>query len=358
MDSIICNNELQPRQILDLSKTYLKTPYYKTIPEFSLSGPTLAPQYNYSNYDKFCLERNLEPIFTSLKLTFELSSKHIGDKMVLCVTPLTNGSIFEMSEKTQYTLQSEIDYICSTLYHLCLLYDVSTDNRYPKNWLYNIINSLQISNSLNPSFINGYLYLSLNEFEDYDEIYSNAFDALMIQISQLYNTGSLVCDQDFARRWNLQFYRGNLYIADWIDSRISNEKSLFLINLYLNPVTTLNIPHNYYIYHYLSKLIKLPLIDTGVIQLKLDSYQDIIQILTLTDELQNQSLTYSLSLIPVSSLEIYEEYKIKILKKYKSVDISVYKTPNSQNPLILSVYSKKEIPELQQELESYLNLNL
>jgi hypothetical protein len=354
MDLNTCNGELDLREIIDQSKTYLKTPYYKTIPQISVSGPTLGPQYNYSDYDKFCLQRNLEPIFASLNLTFDICSKNIENKMVLCVVPRLNNSLVQMSESTQYKLQDEVTYVCSNLYHLCLLYDLFSDSTYPRGWLCNIIKSIEISKNLNPSFINGRLYLALDEFVDYSSIYSSAFDSLMSQISQLYNTGAIVCDENFAKSWELKSYKNGIYIADWIDCRISNDISLFLWNLMINPVTTIQIPHNLLLYHYLGKVIPLPVIHDSQIQLRVDSIVLMRSILELIDRITNYNIDYTLSILEISSLEIFEDYKIKIVAEYKNADLVVYKSPNPINPLILSVLLKDNIPNFRDNLYKIL----
>ncbi len=349
-----CNGEIQVVDILDQTKTYLTTPYYKTIPEISISGGTEGPQYNYSNYDKFCLVRNLEPIFSSLGFTFEIYSIKINNNMILCVIPKLNNSMIQMSDKTQYKLQEEIDYVCSNLYHLCLLYDVFEDNIYPQGWLCNIVQSLEISRSLNPSFINGKLYLSLDEFTDYDTTYSNAFDALMIQISQLYNTGAIVCSEKFAKNWELTSYKNNIYIADWNDNRITRSKSLFLYNLSIDPITTIQIPEDILLYHYLSQIVVLPLIDKDKIQLKIDSIIVMKNILELIDNIKEYTKKYSLSTYQISTIEIYREYQNKILKTYKNADISLYRNIDPLNSYTLSVLIKNKSIDLDKELKSIL----
>jgi hypothetical protein len=354
MNQISYDGEIQVPEIQDETKTYLKTPYYKTIPDISISGPVEGPQYNYSNYDKFCLLKNLEPVFSSLGFTFEIYSKKIENRMVLCVFPKLKNFLFEMSDKTQYQLQQEVDYACANLYHLCLVYHVFNDNTYPKTWLCNIFQNLEISKSLNPSFINGRLYFALDEFTDYDTTYSDAFDALMIQISQLYNTGALICSKTFAEKWDLVPYKNNIYIANWNDNRITKCKSLFLYNLSIDPITTIQVPKNLFFYHYISKIISLPVIDDDKMQLTLDSIEIMKNILELIDLTIDYTNPYSISTYSITCIDNSEDCKNKISKVYKTSDFSIYKDVKGQ--YILSVLIKGASLDLDRELKRILDL--
>ena len=349
MKSNSCNNE---NQILDPRKTYLTTHYYKTIPVIDSSGPTFGAQYNYSNYDKFCLNTNLQPIFASIGLTFDINSIKIDDKMVLCVVPKQGGETFAMTEKTQDTLQQEVNFVCDNLYHLCLLFDVLTDRIYPRGWLISIFPHLQISDSLNPTFIKGKLYLSLNESTDYLSYYSDTVDNLMIQISQLYKTGDVICDDKFAKDWNLDLYRDDIYIAKWIDTRITMDKSQFLFNMLSGFPITMNIPDNSLYYHYISKKIQSLLVESGKIQFIPKSMEEINKILEIIS-IESESI-YTITQILLPSQEIYIEMRDKILRKWKSADITGYGVPDPHRPIALSVLILDQVDDLKLKINKLI----
>lgn len=349
-----CNSELD--RLLDKQKAYLVTPYYKTIPEIEISGPTFGPSYNYSDYDKFCLTTNLQPIFSSLKLTFDLMSLNLNDKMVLCVIPKFNSSYFQMSEKTQNLLQKEVDFVCHNLYHLSLVYDVADETRYPRSWLYHIFGSLEIEGSGNPSFMDGKIYLSLDENIDYIENYTKIYDNLMIQISQLYNTGAIICTSEFAKNWNLDYYRNGIYLSNWVDTRITQDKSQFLYQIMTLGTYLINIPNNILTRHYLAKKYDNLVIDDQNVRVGVINLSMILEILDIISETINYEKEYNIVELQLVTYQKYLDYKNVISGTFRSSEITFYQIPNHKTPIMASILVPGKFDNLSLKINKLLNL--
>jgi len=348
----VCPNQniVNNVNIKDISKTYLKTPYYKTIIYPDHNGPIFPSQYNYSNYDKFCLKTNLDPIFSALDFIIEFVSVEINNKMILTVQPRKNGNLVQMSENLQFRLQEEVDFVCENLYHMCLLFDPGDDTtEFPKQWILNITPELTIDNSYTPSFINGKIYLSLDETSDYSTIYSEVFDSLMNQITDLYIDGTVSCDEDFAKKWNLINLHNSLYICGWNDGRITNDRAMFLLKLLNKGIIILDIGKSNYIKHLISELymnngkyIMFDVIMNDIIEIIPENIGEIYEIMNVINKnedlgnLENNEKSYTIITIPIENLNMFEKYKNVAENIWKDANCVWYKVNDAYKPYMFS----------------------
>ena len=341
----ICNNKLNLTydSINNVENTYLQTIYYKTIPILDNESVSYSAEYNYNNYDIFCLNTNLSPVLGKLGFYFEYMSREIEGKMVLCILLKNSEGIVVMSDNLKQTLQNEVDYVCKNLYHMCLLFDPSENYNLPysKNWIYNIFLYLEMPIKYNPSFVNNKLYISLDERIDYIESYKNGFDFLLNLLVQYYSNGIISCDNVFASKFNLEKYYDNLYIPNWNDTRITNDRVNFLLYLLYEESVILNILPDSFNNHYISrKYTDITFTDTEII-IKIPDYNFLIELTQYLSDFHNYEHIYSLF-----TFKVHSQFKAnKILQVLTNIDpeleLLYYKYADSNYPYIVSIYINK-----------------
>ena len=378
-----CKTELVITNSLinDIERTYLTTPYYKTLTEISDPNVVFGPEYNYSNYDIFCLNKNLNSVFSSLGYTFDYISIEKEGKLHLCIKPRKNNNTIIMSDKLYYTLQNEVIYVCAKLYHYCLLFDPSDNNTgYPNNWLYNVFDEISIKNKYNPKFLEGKLYIKLDENTDYSSTYESANNDFLDTLETYYSNGVVSCNLDFATRWNLVNLTGNLYLPTWNDTRLSNDRAYTLISILQNKVLNLKIVNDTYLRHYLvikynakiaakikNEIAKahkaakdedyLIFDDMGVLKIKPYSYDELYDLIKSIGEYNTIIADFKYH---IATFDLSSEYKcIKYLNyvndKYpnKRLEVCIYRTLNSRRPFTLSIFNNLEFGKI--DLEALLN---
>lgn len=356
----VCKPSNPQKIISDFTKTYLTTRFYKTIPYVYSDSEVWGAQYNYNNYDIFCLTKNLEPIFSSIGLTFETKSIHILDKMVMCVIPYKDTNLIEMDSSTQNRLQEEVNYVSSELYHLTLLYDPTDDDEnFPKEWIINVFPYLSIDSKYNPKFLNGKLYVSLNELDSFNIIYEQAYDELTIQLADFYINGIISCSLEFAKKWDLIEFRSNLYIPKWNDNRITDDRANFLIKICNTKIINIQTLPDLLLKHFLtsriSKDIKLFFnADNGNINFKPNNIQDLHTIIDLIDEYKNTNIKYTIYTIPIANINKFKNLCAYAKSIYPNVNCVYYNINNSVYRYMASIVLYEIEPEMQNKLQKLL----
>jgi hypothetical protein len=345
-------------QILDISKTYLTTTYLRTIP-FDKSDSTIwGPQYNYLPYDVWCLKRNLEPLFNSLGLTFELKSFQIDGNMNICVLPKKSDSFLTMSDSVKFRLQTELNFICSELDGLCLLYDPSTDDGiFSKDWILNVFKYLDFGSDYEYRFINGKLYLKLNEDSDYDRKFDQAYQNLTKQLADLYSNGTIYCSADFAKKWDMIQYSKNIYVAKWKDERITLDITKYLLNLYRKKFTIINTFPDPLLKHVLAKSIKIKMIfgvESGTIKIYPNGISDIYDILRIIDMYKSNTVKYTIFTKMINSESEFYKYCGDIKNIYPNSDCIVYRISNNNYKFVCSIVVYEIITDMSEKLSLLL----
>jgi hypothetical protein len=341
-------------QLSDITKTYLTTTFLRTIPFDKSDSTVWGPQYNYLPYNIWCLKRNLEPLFNSLDLTFELKSFQINGKMSICVLPKKDGSFLNMSDSVKSRLQTEINFICSELYGLCLLYDPSVnDGIFPTDWILNVFKYINFNNPDIYKFIHGKLYLQLNEDSDYDRQYNQADQDLTKQLADLYSNGAINCNEEFAKNWNMIQYLPKLYIPKWKDERITLDLAKYLLNLYRKKYIVINTFPDPLLKHVLSKNISINMIfdpNSGTVKIYPTNINDIYNILRIIDLYKSNTIKYTLFTKMINSESEFYNYCGDIKKIYPNSDCIVYKIANNNYKFMCSIVLYEIVIDMSEKL--------
>jgi hypothetical protein len=356
----VCNSKLNLTydSINNSENTYLQTIFYKTIPFLDNESVSYTAEYNYNNYDIFCLNCNLSGMFCKLGFNFEYLSMQISDKMYLCIILKNTDGIVIMSPTLRATLQSEVDFVCKNLYHMCLLFDPSENYnlQYPKEWIYNIFCNIQISEKYKPSFVNNKLYLSLDERLDYKELYSNAFDELLNLFIEYYSNGVICTTPQFATDFNLTHYFNDLYISNWKNTQITNDISNFLLQLSYSKNIHLNIIPDSFNKHYIAKKYTTAIFDYSTVLLYIPDYNYLIQFTDYINDFYNLTHTYSLYTFKVqSNLKVYKYYEYLNLE-YPEIELVSYNCNDSLYPYTLSLCVYTDNYDFSKVIQSLKNL--
>jgi hypothetical protein len=353
------NSTISINQINDITKTYLNTTFFRTIPFDRSDAEVWGPQFNYLPYNIWCLKRNLEPIFFSLNLTFELKSFNIDNKMNICVLPKKDDSFITMSDTVKFKLQTELNFVCSSLYNLCLLYDPSTDDKiFPTDWVLNVFKYLNVDTENEYKFINGKLYLKLNENTDYDRKFDKAYTDLTTQLADLYSNGVINCSLNFAEKWDMIEYKKGLFLAKWKDERITLDNTKFLLNLYRKKFTIINTFPDPLLKHILSKSIKIKMIfdsESGTIKIYPGDISDIYNILKIVDLYKSNTIKYTLFTKMINDESEFYKYCKEIKDIYPNSDCMVYRISNNNFKFICSVVVYEIIVDMNEKLSKLLS---
>jgi hypothetical protein len=355
----VCDPDNPKGILIDFNKTYLTTFYYRTMPYPYADNDIIGPRYNYSPYDLWCLKTNISPLFSSINLTYIIKGVQKENKMVLAIFPKKDGKAIEMSTTTISTLQNEINYICENLYKKCLLYDPMIKSDFGAEWTMNIFPYLSIDTKYNPRFINGKLYIELNENSDYDVQFAKCSSDLIEQIADLYLQGAINCDSDFAKNWDMIEYRKDIYIPNWSDNRITNDRANFLITLLHGKNILLKTIPDMLLKHQLSLEYKEDIlfeINTGNILIKPTQIKQIYDILNVIENYKfNYGKEYTIFTLPINDIKLVEKYCTLVKQQYPNAHCTYYKiTGNPRNKYMFSAVANIKEPETENTLTKLL----
>lgn len=245
----------------DLS--YARTSYYRDVPEPYLDefGHSMlkVPQSNYSAYDLYCLEtqlylflksvnREFEPMFQTRDFSFprdEVSSRgneksdtadpldrKVYHKMILTVELHYDGQRILFTRNFQQRLEEQIDYLIKNYRYYCIIFDNILYEEYygyPRRWSQQILGSIPwkegfFRSILPPETPEGFILAvdlrtnieraqenemtsSVGSYHPNDPDYVDRFEYWTIVfnnlLSFLYSQGTVLCDRQFAKTWNL-----------------------------------------------------------------------------------------------------------------------------------------------------------
>jgi hypothetical protein len=318
-------------KVVDLRRTYLPTPYFRTIPPEISDAQVWGSMYNYTPYDKWCLNCNLRPIFSSIGCTFQLISQMIDSQMRVCIVPYKNNKPLEMSDGVYSKLYEEVQWNTANLHGMCLLFDASVpDTTFPEEWIYNVLPYCKVETKYNPLFFNGRLYISLNKDADYDREYDECHDNLIKRLSEMYTDGIIYCKESEAVKWDLSRYEDSdsLFLPNWWDERITHDPVSFLKNALQSEYLYLQIPNDNLCKHLLSKENKNYVFDTvsSTIRIQSDGIGSIKKILKIIDTYIYGEWKYTLYTFSLKSHNEWGEYCGIISRLYPKTECTVYLT--------------------------------
>lgn len=182
----------------------VETPYYRTLALVTPDNCAEEPSDNYTPYDLFCLNQKLASQLIRLKPTYRphLVSQDLQGRMVITVSILDGDTRVKLSPTDREHLQTLVTAAISDSPGYCPLVSIDLPG-YPAAWLRSILPYLSIPAVLNPYVADGILYVTIDGTQDYQMIYATLSRSVMDQIDNLYTSGALVCDANFARTWHL-----------------------------------------------------------------------------------------------------------------------------------------------------------
>jgi hypothetical protein len=190
---------------------FVVTPYFRTIALVSPNTCVEEPSANYNPYNLFCLSQKLASQLIRLRPTFrpQLVSQEIQGRMVITVYILDGETRVSLSPSDRDHLQTLVNTAVSDNPEYCPLISIDLPG-YPSAWLRSILPYLSLPQVLNPYVADGILYITIAADIDYQMVYSTMSRSVGDQIANLYTSGTIVCDANFARTWRLtSLYRSS-----------------------------------------------------------------------------------------------------------------------------------------------------
>ncbi len=207
-----------PKYILDLIKLMVVTSLQRTQVKLDPQGCSPEADYNYSDYDLFHLQRNLQPLLYSTQSNLEFGSVKGGqtqtdiDGTVIFVTvKLTPGP--EPPE-----LESAVQEALSDPY--TLLYYVPAETRWPQFWIRSVLPYIHLAEApvgaagkhlgsqIFPEALDAFtendgLYVKLAR-DTYFDLQNRILDHITRQLTTWWQQGVHVTTPEFASAWQLQ----------------------------------------------------------------------------------------------------------------------------------------------------------
>lgn len=246
---------------------HVLTPYF--YPQLNVTATTCSEEEdsNYREYNLFCLKTRLRPFLEKRnlsKLTIEFIPVQRGSRIYIGLRLVDAGERVTLSPKDQHALEEKVKEITTVNRTYCLLYssdaDIYLDERFcrqkiPSYWILSLLPYLPIDPVINPYLDDGYLYVDLSIYLDYDVKYQELYAEIERHLKQLYRQGAIVCNSTFAQQWQLkaQTLLGysiitneaelledettsdltddtGVYIPIWSDARFAPDRVTFLLS--------------------------------------------------------------------------------------------------------------------------------
>jgi hypothetical protein len=359
INSESCDNysQLSISNLENLSDTYLPLSFLKTIPKIESDGAVWSAQYNYDNYDLFCLIKSLYPLFSSLNLTFELKSYNLNGYMNLCVLPKLNGSTIKMSASVKSKLLAELNFITTVLADKAILWDPTDQNIFPKDWMCNVFPYIPLSSEYNCVLINGKLYITMDPLSEFDRIYESAHQSLINKLSEYYIKGIIAVNLEFATAWNLKPFINGLYIPNWIDTRITADPIKFLLGLNNNKYITLQILPDLLLRHILTQKYKQQIIfdiQNQTARIYPQNIKDVYDFLEIIETYKHTNYIYSIYTTTTNDVSVFDKYCKIVSNQYPNSDYVSYKIANNNYKYMYSIVVYEVIKDMNVTLKGLL----
>lgn len=316
--------------VTDTSRTYLPTPYRRTIPAEHSDAAVWASAYNYTPYDKWCLRCNLNNVCSSINTTFQFRSHVIDGYTTLCVVLYRNNLPLELSDGVYSKLYDEVQWATSYTHGMCIVYDAtSPSNIWPRAWLHNIVPYCTVGTQYNPLWLNGRLYVSLNPSGDYDRQYTECHDHLVHTLADMYTLGAVWCTDEWAGKWDLRRFDPDIagvWVPNWADERITTDRAQFLLDAQTRPHIVLRIPDDNLLRHELARRTDCEFdLAASTVRVPSTGIQPIRDILDIVNG-YNAHQKYTLYTWALAAQEQWTAYCAAVRSVYPTCECSVYRT--------------------------------
>jgi hypothetical protein len=209
--------------------TILLTPYYRAA---SLEECQDQPRdANYNPYNLFCLQTRLLPYTQGKPISFSTIEDFEAGMQIMRIVIVLD----KMDKEEQESLQNRVGEILGENPNYCALYNTHTvlfsgRTTIPKQWVRSILPYLQIPSEYNPYIVDGLLLVDLSQELNYDDIHQELTISVVDQLRSSFEDGTLVCSEQFAQQWQLDYIADGLYQASWDKPRIIQHKTKFLLD--------------------------------------------------------------------------------------------------------------------------------
>ncbi len=229
--------------VLPVSDDRLKvyTPYFRTVPKYSLTVATEEADYFYTPYILLGLRTKLQPWVNqhiSEDISIIFTSDYINNEMRLKVILLADGTTdVELDSNQHQGLQRRVNQIVSGNVKSILLFEgreilsLSKSSRtmlLPGLWVRQMLSYISIDPSLNPylSDQDGVesIYIEAGHLPDYDIQISDLISNIVITLSKMYQDGYIIYPSvDIITSWSLVPVDDQqiLYHPTWSDDRLT-----------------------------------------------------------------------------------------------------------------------------------------
>lgn len=249
---------------------YIVTPYYdEIIKDTTVPLWYLNQKYHHTPYQFFVLKTRLRPYVPS-EYYIGLGHERYFGQMQYTILFSSNGSIVPLTQLEADKYQQHVNNIiqhyptyCTLIYYKQPLYSSTYNTTIPTVWVTSVLPYVYQMVPGNTIFVDGQILIDLepkNDIKDgysieeemkdnfmdskdsndiYDIIYTEIQNKFIDRLYELYKKGTVVAnaerDADIIEKWRLvpllnNGYDTQLYTTTWIDQRVTDNITEFLMN--------------------------------------------------------------------------------------------------------------------------------
>lgn len=330
------------------SRTIL-TPFVRDV----LKPPPSKQTQNYTQYDLFCLSSKLTILFRRHK---RLGSCYpyfflarTGDTMTVTVEARRAGTRITVDDELATDLTGMVKWALAYHPQSAIVFDMRTpvqrgDVTLPISWLMCMSRLITLPGRFQRVVDdrNGVILINLNHVTNFDGAYDTVNRSIVDALFQMAEAGYTACTSDFALKWHLTSAMAGsslIYRADWIDERLPQLASLFLLERIWEAPVTVRVQDDLVTKH----LLSVSLNGIGIVPMFIGNKMYVSGVNSLTAYQQLMSTIHATQLTggKVATLQLPNKKIIVRLKKaavflLPQTTVSVYITNYKQKPYTFS----------------------
>lgn len=225
---------------------YLKTPYYRTIPNYMESCNDCPkrqdPDFNYSEYDLFCLKTQLVPYLRQnlphiSGLNIKYHQQRDNHRMIQYVILVNGDDTIDLSTLPSdlvHRIQDKINYITSKTPTMILVFQASSVREFPTTWVISVMSALNLPSDIITEMYtennDGYILTQFGYEDDFNFLTNALRFQIVEQIRSYWQQGLVLGAESIAENWELEIVGDKelidnsylkLYKPKWNDTRFA-----------------------------------------------------------------------------------------------------------------------------------------
>lgn len=208
----------------------IETGYYRSVVDLDV-----PEEKNYSSYDLYVLKTRLTPIADKYACFIEFPYLEIGNKLMINISLVGDNAKLAKDEMTNMLPLIYGDMLLLSDYVIRYNNDII-----PRWYIKSIVYNLDFEDNI--VLTDTELLIDLKKYNDYKCLHERFVKDFTNKIIDCYRDGYFVCNNEFAKNWNLDHIKNNLYKANWKNSFITTNIVQFLAERYLKEPVRIRVP--------------------------------------------------------------------------------------------------------------------